>query len=140
MNHCILKYIQYYHSICNVCGTIYPDIPVYSCTQRFLSSCTRPAGPAEIRESAPATVLTLGTQVQAQWCLIFHASSFIPPGRCRLVRGGRNLRPRGRPQLSGRLRLQPAAAGAAAAAVALRASGGFPLLSLGSWQRLSAAQ
>jgi hypothetical protein len=39
-----------------------------------------------------------------------------------------------------RLRLQPAATGAAAAAVALRASGGFPLLSLGSWQRLPVAQ
>jgi hypothetical protein len=102
-----------------------------------------PAGPPESCESAAATVLIQGTQVQAQWCLIFHASSFIPPGRCRLVRGGRNLRavkllPQGRP--SGRLRLQPAAAGAAAAAVALRASGGFPLLSLGSWQRLPAAQ
>ena len=89
MNHCILKYIQCYHSTCNVCGTIYPDIPVYSCTQRIISSCTRPAGPAEIRESAPATVLTLGTQVQAQ-------SSCLLSSGFRSGRGGR--RPQRRPQ------------------------------------------
>ena len=89
MNHCILKYIQCYHSIWNVCGTIYPDIPVYSCTQRIFSSCTRPAGPAEIRESAPATVLTLGTQVQAQ-------SSCLLSSGFRSGRGGR--RPQRRPQ------------------------------------------
>ncbi len=48
------------------------------------------------------------------------------------------MRPQGQPQLSGRLRLQPAAAGADAGAVALRASGGFHLLAAGSaCQRLS---
>ena len=93
MNHCILKYIQCYHSTCNVCGTIYPDIPVYSCTQRFFSSCTRPAGPAEIRESAPATVLTLGTQVQAQSSCLLSSDFLSPP-----VLGGRSGRGGRRPQ------------------------------------------
>jgi len=73
----------------------------------------------------------------------FSGFKFYPPGPVPACQGRPQLqqgRPQGRPQLSGRLRLQPAAAGAAAAAVALRASGGFPLLSLGSWQRLPAAQ
>ncbi len=58
---------------------------------------------------------------------------FYPPGPVQACQGRPQLqqgRQQGRPQLSGRLRLQPAAAGAAAGAVALLASGGFPLLSL----------
>ncbi len=65
MKQSIFKHIQCYHSImiCNVswCGPmIQPDIPVYTSTQSWIfSSCTRPAGPAESRESAAATDLTL---------------------------------------------------------------------------------
>ena len=119
MNHCILKYIQCYHSTCNVCGTIYPDIPVYSCTQRFFSSCTRPAGPAEIRESAPAIVLTLGTQVQAQSsCLLSFGFRSPPVLGGRSGRGGR--RPQRRPQRSPCELAEPSPLG------------------LGSWQRLPA--
>ncbi len=72
-----------------------------------------------------------GTRVQAPWCFIFHASSLIPPGRCRLVRGGRNFNRGGRSCRGGC---------SCSRAVALRASGGFPLLSLGSWPHLPAAQ
>ena len=124
MNHCILKYIQCYHSTCNVCGTIYPDIPVYSCTQRIFSSCTRPAGPAEIRESAPATVLTLGTQVQAQSsCLLSFGFRSPPVLGGRSGRGGR--RPQRRPQRPGRPAAVATATATATAAVALRARGVF---------------
>ncbi len=88
--------------------------------KRFFSSCTRPAGPAEIRESAPATVLTLGTQ--AFFTLLSPAPLPLPPRPVPACQG--------RPQLQqGRLQRPgwPAAAATAAAAVALRASSGaFP--------------
>ena len=102
--HFETKYIPTYtmYTLYIQCMWIY--ITLHTCIYLhvwFVSSCTPPAGPPESCESAAANVLIQGTQVQAQWCLIFHASSFIPPGRCRLVL-----------PLSGRLRLQPAAAAA----------------------------
>ena len=104
-------------------------ITLHTCTYFDPMICFQlqppPAGPPESCKSAAATVLIQGIQVQAQLCLIFHASSFIPPGRCR------------RPQLAAAG--AATAVGAAAAAAGCRrggCSGGRPA----SWQRLPPLQ
>jgi hypothetical protein len=95
----------------NVCRPIYQDISVYSLTQLFVPCCPRPAGPpqAESCKFAAATSLTQDTQVQAQWCLLFHVLIFPPCTRACAC-----------------LSTQPPAAAAAAAAVSRRSSRGFP--------------